>query len=126
MSSSVAGVSATQSISRKQLRAEITFARIREDGEHAFAGSQFLGGLACGVKNRTGRNATEDSFQFRESTCGGASVVVGDRDQLVHDSAIENLRNETRANALDFVRPGPATGEYRRVGRLNGIDFQTA
>ena len=53
-------------------------------------------------------------------TDGGLGVDV---DDLVVDRAVEDLRDEVRADALDLVRAGLAAVEDRRLGRLDGDDL---
>src|SRR3954454_10182497 len=71
---------------------------------------------------RAARDARQDPLGAGEREGGRDGVVVGDRDDLVEQVAVQHGRHEARADAVDAVRPRRAAGEDRRAARLDGDD----
>lgn len=64
--------------------------------------SEVLGG---GEQRRAGGDAAQETLAAREELRGGEGVLVGHGKDLVDQRAIQNRRNEVRADALQAVRP---------------------
>src|SRR3954452_10798303 len=60
---------------------------------------------------RAARDPAEDALGAGERERGLDGVLVGDRDDLVEQLAVEDRRHEARADAVDAVRPGGAARE---------------
>ena len=60
----------------------------------------------------------------RASARGGVEGgLVADRDDLVDHRAVEDVRHEAGADALDLVRAGLAAGQHRAILGLDGDDL---
>jgi hypothetical protein len=62
-----------------------------------------------------GRDAARDAFELGEPARGVEGGLIADRHHLVDHRAVEHVRHEAGANALDLVRARVAAGEHRRV-----------
>src|SRR5699024_2854852 len=100
---------------------DVALAEVRDDDDDRLAlGLRAGGDLQRGLQVRAGRNAAEDALLRGELTGHRDGVLVGDGDDLVEDVAVEDLRHEVGAEALDLVRAGLVLGEQRGRGRLDG------
>jgi hypothetical protein len=65
-----------------------------------------------------GAHADEDALLLGQAPCNFPGILVPDRDDLVEDIPVQDLRDEPGANPLDLVRPGLSTCQDRRILRL--------
>src|SRR5215475_7431630 len=117
------GAPAEHWISRPKLRAEISLAGIRQDGEQAFSVAQLWSNEAAGVKNRSRGDSAKNPFLFRKATRSVSRIVVRNRDEAMNDILVEDFWNKSGADALNFVRTRLAAREHRRIRRFNGKQF---
>ena len=61
----------------KPVRAQVALARVGKNGEEALSTSQFAGDNTACMKNRSRRNAAQDSFICTEAASGGTGFIVG-------------------------------------------------
>src|SRR5262245_29310273 len=109
---------------RPQLRAEISLASVREDGEQAFTAPKLRGDEAAGVKNRSRRDSAKNPLLLRKPARGVARIVKRNRDKAIHNVSIEDRGNESGADTLNFVRAGLTAGKNGRFGGLDCKEFQ--
>ena len=81
-----------------------------------------LATLSDGEYVCAGRDADQQAFFAAEPPRHLDRFVVGDRDDLVVDLAVQDAGHEAGADALDRVDAGAAALEHRRTGRLHGDD----
>src|SRR6185369_1350058 len=98
---------------RPQLRAEVAFAGVGQDGKQAFAVPKLGRNHAAGVKNRSRRDSAKNPFLLRKTLRRSAGIVVRNRDKTIHYILVEDFRDKTGSDSLDFVRAGFAAGENR-------------
>src|SRR5215217_2966431 len=87
----------------------------RRDGDDPLAPEL---GPARDFKSRrhigAGGDPAGNPFELRDEPRGLERGLIADRYHLVDHGAVENLRHETGADALDLVRTGLSAGQDRR------------
>ena len=117
--------SALSSQPLEQDRRQIALGEGRDDHHHVLAG--VLRPRADDdrrLQGRARRDADRHAFEPRDQARVGDGILVGDRDDLVIDRGVEDLRREAGADALDLVRAGLAARQHRRGLRLDGDDMK--
>ena len=103
---------------------EVAFAVAGDDGDDVLAGIFRPGcDLEGGCDGGTGRDTDEEAFLKRKTTRGGDGFIVAYGDDFVDQLRVENGRDETGANSLNFVRTGFATTKDGTVSGLDGDDL---
>ena len=88
----------------EEFGAEVPFSRTWKDGDDLFSlvlrsPGDFKG---CG-NGGPGGNAAKDSLDFGQVPGDLKGLIIGHGDDLVNDGCIEDLRDESGADSLDFM-----------------------
>src|SRR4051794_14457148 len=106
-----------RSLRSEERRRDVPLAGVRQHGDDPRAARlRAPGDLDRRPHRRAARDAGEDALAPRERPGRLDRRLVGDRDDLVEDLAVEHGRDEPRADALDAVRAGPPARQDGRVG----------
>src|ERR1700678_739646 len=101
----------------EQSGGEIAFSEARNDGDDDLAGHlRTRGHIEGGSEGGAGGYAHRDTLLARGAFGHREAVLVGNLDDLVDHSPVEDRRHETRADALDLVRSGLASRQHGRGG----------
>src|SRR5215813_9959502 len=97
----------------------IPFCSVGEDRDDGAAGSETLRNLERRCGGDSGRASDQEAFLARESAACLEGLHVVDLDHAVDRAAVEDLREEGKPDALDFMRPSLSSAEDRSL-RLGG------
>ena len=104
-------------------RREVALAGIGDDHDDAGAGRFWPGrDLQGRPDGGARRHPREDSLVRRELARDADRVVELDVEDLVDDAAVQDVRHEVRADALDAVAAGPSLGQHGGVLGLDECD----
>ena len=99
---------------------EIAFAEIGQDDDHEFTGIHRAGGHLDGPDGgRAAGDPAKHSFFAGQPPSHFEGILIADRDDLVDDGRVQDVRDETRTESLDLVRAG-AEGFVARIWLMTG------
>src|ERR1700761_8900740 len=120
---SAAAAPPTARLGSEERRRDVALAGVRQhDGQTGATTFRAVRHLESGPHRRATGDPGQDSLPPGQQPCRLDGVLVIDGDDLVEDLAVEHRGYEPGADALDLVRPGPATGQDGRVLRLHRDD----
>src|SRR3954452_12374739 len=112
-----------RSLRSEERRRDVPLARVGQDGDDPPAARLGApGDLLDRPHRRAARDPGQDPLAAGQRAGGLDRRLVAHRDHLVEEVAVEHVRHEARADALDAVRTGAPARQHGRARRLDGHD----